>query len=413
MARTIGKLTALAVNQAKRRGYYGDGGGLFLQVSASGAKSWVFRFKDGGRLREMGLGPTHTVSLAEARQKALECRKARLDGRDPIEARRAERMRLKFDAAKAMTFAACAERYIALHKAGWRNPKHAAQWPATLSTYVYPFFGLLPVQAIDVGLVMKAIEPIWVQKPETAGRVRGRIESVLDWATARGYRQGENPARWRGHLENLLPKKSKVRRIEHHAALPYAEIAVFMAELRKQEGVAARALEFAILTAARTGEVIGATWGEIDLDERLWTVPGERMKAGKEHRVPLSGAALAIVEEMRKIRRGDHIFPGPKEGRPISNMAMLMLLRRMDRGDLTAHGFRSSFRDWAAERTTFPAEVAEMALAHTVSDKVEAAYRRGDLFLKRRQLSEAWAKFCKAAPAAGQLVPIRTRAVAQ
>ena len=236
MARTIGKLTALAMTQAKRRGYYGDGGGLFLQGSASGAKSWVCRIKEGGRLREMGLGPTHTVSLAEARQKALECRKARLDGLDPIEARRGKRIQAKLDAAKAMTFAACAERYIASHKAGWRNPKHAAQWPATLGTYVYPVFGSLPVQAVDVGLVMKAIEPIWVQKPETAGRVRGRIERVLDWATARGYRQGENPARWRGHLENLLPKKSKVRRVEHHAALPYVEIGAFMAELRQQEG---------------------------------------------------------------------------------------------------------------------------------------------------------------------------------
>jgi len=413
MARTIGKLTALAITQAKRRGYYGDGGGLFLQVSATAAKSWVFRFKEDRRLREMGLGPTHTVSLAEARQKALDCRKARLDGRDPIEARRAERMHAKLDAAKAMTFVACAERYIASHKAGWRNPKHAAQWPATLGTYVYPVFGSLPVQAVNVGLVMKAIEPIWVQKPETAGRVRGRIESVLDWATARGYREGENPARWRGHLENRLPKKSKVRRVEHHAALPYADIAAFIAELRQQEGVAARALEFAILTAARTGEVIGAKWDEIDLSERLWVVPAERMKAGKEHRVPLSDATLAILEGIQKSRQGDHIFPGGKAGRPISNMAMLMLLRRMGRGDLTAHGFRSSFRDWAAERTTFPAEVAEMALAHTVGDKVEAAYRRGDLFEKRRQLSDAWARFCTAVQAAGQVMPIRKSAAAK
>jgi integrase len=394
MARTIGKLTALAITQAKRRGYYGDGGGLFLQVSASGAKSWVFRFKESGKLREMGLGPTHTVSLAEARQKALECRKVRLDGRDPIEARKAMRTQVRLDAAKAMTFAACAERYIASHKAGWRNPKHAAQWPATLGTYVYPVFGSLPVQAVDVGLVMKAIEPIWVQKPETAGRVRGRIESVLDWATARGYRRGENPARWRGHLENLLPKKSKVRRVEHHAALPYPEIGGFMGELRQQEGTAARALEFAILTAARTGEVIGATWNEIDFAEQLWTVPAERMKAGKEHRVPLSDAALAILEDLRKVQQDNFVFPGGKAGRPISNMAMLMLLRRMGRGDLTAHGFRSSFRDWAAERTGFPAEVPEMALAHTVSDKVEAAYRRGDLFQKRRQLMDAWARHC-------------------
>ena len=413
MARTIGKLTALAVERAKRRGYYGDGGGLFLQVSASGSKSWVFRFRDAGKLREMGLGPTHTITLAEARQKALECRKARLDGADPIEARKATRAAVKLDAAKAMTFKACAERYIAAHKAGWKNDKHAAQWPSTLGTYVYPIMGSLPVQAVDVGLVLKALEPIWTTKPETAGRVRGRIESVLDWATARGYRQGENPARWRGHLENLLPQKAKVRRVEHHAALPYVEIAGFMAALRQQAGIAARALEFAILTAARTGEVIGARWEEINLAERLWTIPAERMKAGKEHRVPLSAPALAILENLAKVREGEFVFPGGRHGRAISNMAMLMTLRRMKRDDLTAHGFRSSFRDWAAERTTFPAEVAEMALAHTVSDKVEAAYRRGDLFQKRRQLAEAWAKFCAAAPAAGQVVPIRSAAVSK
>lgn len=410
MARTIGKLTALAVSQAKRRGYYGDGGGLFLQVSASGAKSWVFRFKEAGRLREMGLGPTHTIGLAEARQKAQDCRRARLDGRDPIEARKAQRMQVKLEAAKAVTFAACAEQYIASHKAGWRNDKHAAQWPATLGTYAYPVFGGLPVQAVDVALVMKAIEPIWTVKPETAGRVRGRIESILDWATTRGYRTGENPARWRGHLENLLPARSKVRRVEHHAALPYPEIGGFMVELRQQEGVAARALEFAILTAARTGEVIGARWDEIDIAERQWTVPPERMKAGKEHRVPLSDAALTIVENLAAIRQGDHVFPGGKASRPISNMAMLMLLRRMGRGDLTAHGFRSSFRDWAAERTTFPGDVAEMALAHAVGDKVEAAYRRGDLFQKRRQLSDAWAKFCDSPTTTGEVVPIRATA---
>jgi integrase len=237
--------------------------------------------------------------------------------------------------------------------------------------------------------------------------VRGRVESVLDWATSRGYRQGENPARWRGHLENLLPKKSKVRRVEHHAALPYGEVIVFMAELRRQEGIAARALEFAILTAARTGEVIGAKWSEIGLEARLWAVPCERMKGGREHRVPLSEAATAILQAMETIRHGDFVFPGGRADRPLSNMAFLMLLRRMGRGDLTAHGFRSSFRDWAAERTGFPADVAEMALAHTVSDKVEAAYRRGDLFQKRRQLAEAWANFCSAAPAAGQILPIR------
>jgi integrase len=403
----IGKLTALAVTQAKRRGYYGDGGGLFLQVSPNGAKSWVFRFKEAGKLREMGLGPVHTIGLADAREKARECRRLRLDGLDPIEVRKATRTHLKLDAAKAMTFKACAERYIAAHKAGWRNPKHAAQWPSTLAAYAYPAFGTLPVQTIDVGLVMKAVEPIWTVKPETAGRVRGRIESVLDWATARGYRQGENPARWRGHLENLLPKKSKVRRVEHHAALPYGEIAPFITELRQQEGVAARALEFAILTAARTGEVIGAEWDEIDFAERLWTVPADRMKAGKEHRVPLSDAAFAILDEMQKVRQvGDFVFPGGKSRRPLSNMALAMTLRRMGRAELTVHGFRSSFRDWAAERTGFPSEVAEMALAHTVSDKVEAAYRRGDLFQKRRQLMDAWARHCSNVKAGATVVAL-------
>jgi integrase len=394
MARAIGKLTALGVYRAKRRGYHGDGGGLFLQVSNSGAKSWVFRFKEGGRLREMGLGAAHTVSLAEAREKARECRRMRLGGIDPIEARKAGRAQARFEVQNAMTFEACAERYIAAHKAGWRNPKHAAQWPSTLSTYVYPIFGSLPVQAVDIGLVMKAVEPIWTDKPETASRVRGRIESVLDWATARGYRQGENPARWRGHLENLLPKKSKIRRVQHHPALPYAEIGDFMAALKQQEGVPARALEFAILTVARTGEVISATWPEINFGERLWTVPAERMKAGKEHRVPLSAAVIAILEEMQKIRHGDFAFPGAKARRPLGNMALLIVLRRMGRGDLTTHGFRSSFRDWVAERTDFPSEVAEMALAHAVSDKVEAAYRRSDLFEKRRRLMDAWARFC-------------------
>lgn len=412
MARVIGKLTALAVSQTRRRGYYSDGGGLYLQVSATGAKSWVFRFKEAGKLREMGLGPLHTIGLAEARRRAHDCRVARIDGRDPIEARRAERAKAKLDAAKATTFRACAERYIAAHKAGWRSPKSLKAWEGTLAADVYPVFGELPVPSIDTALVMKAVEPIWTQKPETASRVRGRIEAILDWATARGYRPGENPARWRGHLENLLPKKTKVRPVEHHAALPYAKIGAFVVQLRRQEGVAAHALEFAILTAARTGEVIGARWDEISVAERLWTIPAGRMKGAREHRVPLSETALTIIGNMSAIRSGAFVFPGGKEGRPLSNMAFLMLLRRMGRDDLTAHGFRSSFRDWAAERTGFPAEVAEMALAHAVGDKVEAAYRRGDLFQKRRQLAEAWAKFCAAPVSAGKVVPMRLTASA-
>lgn len=409
MGRVIDKLSAVEL-KGKKRGYHGDGGGLYLQVSASGAKSWVFRFKDGSRLREMGLGPLHTIGLAEARLRAQECRRARLDGRDPIAARHLERIVAKLDAAKSVTFKTCAESYIAAHQVGWRNPKHRDQWRNTLATYVHPVIGELPVAAIDTALVMKIIQPLWSEKPETANRVRGRIEAILDWAKVQTYRTGDNPARWRGHLENLLAKRSKVRRVKHHAALPYAEIAEFVAELRQQDGIAARALEFAILTAARTSEVIGAKWGEINRAERLWIIPAERMKSGREHRVPLSDAVLAIVDAMAAIRSGDFVFPGGKAARPLSNMSMLMTLRRMGRADLTAHGFRSTFRDWAAERTSFPAEVAEMALAHVVSDKVEAAYRRGDLFEKRRQLADAWGKFCAMPPITGRILSLRASA---
>ncbi|HWB47530.1 MAG TPA: integrase arm-type DNA-binding domain-containing protein [Stellaceae bacterium] len=366
-----------------------DGGGLYFRVTPTGGRSWVFRYAIGDKRRDMGLGPYPDVGLSEARDKAAELRRQKRDGIDPLAAKAGRRAA----AAKAMTFKQCAEAYIEAHKAGWRNAKHGAQWTATLETYAYPTFGKLPVADIDTALVMTVLRPIWTAKPETASRVRGRIESIIGWATVSGYRQGDNPARWRGHLDALLPQKTKVRAVEHHAALPYAEIGKFMAGLRAQEGAAAKALEFAILTAARTGEVIGATWQEIDWEGRTWTIPPERMKAHREHRVPLSTAALAILKALPKGGPGDRVFP-------LSNMALLMTLRRMERGDLTAHGFRSTFRDWAAERTAFPSEVAEMALAHVVGDKVEAAYRRGDLFEKRRQLAEAWSRFC-AQPAAG------------
>ena len=394
MARASNRLSAVEVKNATERGMYHDWGGLYLQVSAGGAKSWIFRFMLNGRAREMGLGPVHAIPLAEARKRAAECRRLRLDGIDPIDVRGAERDQRKLEAAKAMTFDACAAAYIDVHKAGWRNAKHREQWPNTLNTYANPVFGSLPVQAVDVGLVMKALEPIWQTKPETASRLRGRIEAVLDWATVREYRKGENPARWRGHLDKLLPARSKVRKVEHHPALPYDELADFVTALRSQEGVASRALEFLILTAARTGEVIGARWDEVDPVEKMWVVPAARMKARREHRVPLSAGAVAVLKEMKEIRESDFVFPGGKKGKPLSNMAMLAVLKRMDRGELTAHGFRSSFRDWAAERTNFAREVAEMALAHMVGDKVEAAYRRGDLFQKRRQIMEAWARFC-------------------
>ena len=399
MARTTGRLTALKVDKAKVSGMYCDGGGLYLRVTEEGTKNWVLRYMLDGKPRWMGLGPVSLFGLLEARAKALDARRLRHEGVDPIEARRAARQQTRLDAAKAITFRECAASYIAAHKAGWHNPKHAKQWTATLATYADPIIGALPVQAVDTALVTKVVEPIWSIKPETAGRLRGRIESILDWAKARGFRQGENPARWRGHLDNLLPARSKVRRVEHHAALPYIEIGGFITALRLQEGTAARALEFAILTAARTGEVIGATWGEIDLNGKAWTIPASRMKAGREHRVPLSARAVEIIASMRKLV-GDEVLPeapvfwGANPGKPLSNMAFLMLLRRMERGDVTTHGFRSSFRDWCAERTSFPNEVAEMALAHTVSDKVEAAYRRSDLFDKRRRLMDTWATFC-------------------
>jgi integrase len=376
---------------------YADGGGLYLQVSGKGAKSWIYRYAslDGRRRdREMGLGPAHTISLSDARGLAADARKQRLAGIDPIDARRTERAERRLESAKGMTFKQAAEAFIAANKSGWSNKKHAAQWQATLSTYVEPVFGELAVGAIDTTLVLKAIEPVWTTKPETASRLRGRIEAVLDWASARGYRKGENPARWRGHLEKILPAKSRVRKPEHHAALPYEEINAFLKALHQQKGVAALALEFAILTAGRTGEVLGARWGEIDLAAKLWTVPAVRMKAKREHRVPLSDRALFVLDRVKIFGGKDFVFVGARPGKPLSNMALLMTLRRMGREDLTAHGFRSTFRDWAAEKTAFQNEVVEMALAHTVADKVEAAYRRGDLFEKRKGLMADWAIFC-------------------
>jgi len=342
----------------------------------------------------MGLGPYPIVTLERAREKALDAQRLKVDGRDPIAARDAIRAAEQLESAKAITFKDAAERYIEVHKAGWKNEKHGAQWLATLSTYAYPIFGSLSVGAVDTALVTKVLEPIWSTKAETAGRLRGRIESILDWATARGLRQGENPARWRGHLENLLPQLSRVKKVEHHAALPYQDMPAFMGKLREQNGTAARALEFTVLTAARTGEVIYANWSEFDLQEATWTIPAERMKNGRAHRVPLTPQAMAILNAEHEPGREGFVFPGLKSGKPLSNMSMLKTLERMGRHDLTVHGFRSSFRDWAAEATGYPREVAEAALAHSIADKVEAAYRRTDLFDKRRKLMSAWAQFC-------------------
>ncbi|TXN72725.1 integrase arm-type DNA-binding domain-containing protein [Methylobacterium sp. WL6] len=390
-----GKLTALGVTRLKTPGMYGDGGGLWLQVTGKGGKSWIFRYTLQGKAREMGLGPVSTFSLAEARDKALACRKLTYEGVDPIEVRRERLQKEALEAARTVTFRTCAEAYIEAHKAGWRNGRHVGQWSATLESYAYPIIGDHPVQAIDTALVMRVLDPIWTTRSETAARVRGRIESILDWAKTRSYRDGENPARWKGHLANLLPKRSKVSKVKHHPALPFNEVPSFLKTLDERGGTAARLLAFTILTAARSGEARDALWSEIDMNAGVWTVPGERMKGGREHRVPLSRPTLAILEEMQNLD-DTVVFPGSRSGKPLSHMAMLMLLRRLGRGDITTHGFRSSFRDWAAETTAFPSDVVEMALAHVIDNKVEAAYRRGDLFEKRRELMSAWATYTAA-----------------
>ncbi len=402
-------LSAAAVARTSKPGRYAVGDGLYLQVTTTGTKSWIVRYQRDGRARHMGIGPLGLVSLADAREQAREARRLLLQGIDPIEARHAQRLDARLQAATGITFRECAERMIAAHAAGWRNAKHRAQWRSTLATYCYPVFGELPAAGVDTGLVMQALEPIWTSKPETASRVRGRIEAVLDWAAARGHRTGENPARWRGHLDKLLPGRRKVRRVKHHAALPFAELPGFLAELRQREGIGARALEFAVLTGARTGEIVGAKWSEVDLATRVWTVPAERMKAVREHRVPLSDRAAELLEALPREKSNEHVFVGARLGQPLSNMALLETLRRMDRSDLTVHGFRSTFRDWAAERTSYPNHVVEMALAHAVPSAVEAAYRRGDLFDKRRRLMSAWADYCAQVPSIGAVVPMRAR----
>lgn len=394
VARISNRLTAMTVQRQKEPGRYADGGGLYLQVGPTGSKSWLFRYTRRGKAHEMGLGAANVLSLAEAREAAASVRQILAAGIDPLEEREAERKRQKAEASSGITFTECASAFIKAHKSGWRNEKHATQWDSTIKTYAEPVLGALPVQAVDLETVLKVLEPIWKTKPETAARLRGRIEAVLDWAAVRGYRSADNPARWKGYLDKLLPPRSKVQRVRHHPALPYEEIGAFMAKLRQREEGTARALEFTILTASRTSEALNARWDEFDLDAKVWSIPGERMKAGKDHRVPLSEAAMVILARMTEVRQGAFVFPGQRKERPLSNMVFLQLLKRMGRPELTAHGFRSTFRDWAAERTAFSREVAEMALAHTIGDKVEAAYRRGDLFDKRQELMESWAGFC-------------------
>ena len=395
MARTLNRLTKTAIDSIKKKGvpgYHHDGGGLYLQVGRSGAMSWVFRYERHGRRRELGLGSFLLTPLAAAREKAIKIRMTLGEGREPVAARTAARAA----AANRMTFSQCAEAYINAKRHEWANPKHADQWQNTLDTYAKPIIGNLDVAEIDTHHVVRVLEPIWTSKTETASRLRGRIEQILAWATIRKYRTGDNPARWRGHLQHNLARPSRVKTVTHHSALPYAEVGAFMKLLALQEGIAARALEFAILTTTRTSEVICATWEEVDMKAKIWTIPAERMKAGKEHRVPLSDAAMKILTGMIAFQAGVFVFPGGRAKKPLSNMAMLSVLKRMERSDLTVHGFRSTFRDWVAETTTFPRELAEKALAHTLRSEVEAAYQRGDMLAKRARMMQTWASYCGA-----------------
>ena len=389
MARQINKLTARQAETLSRPGRHSDGGGLYLFISPDGRRRWTFLYVRKGKQREAGLGSAAKggVTLRQARDKAAEARAMLKDGHDPLDEWR------KPDAEAVPTFGAMADEFLASHASSFRNAKHRAQWTMTLTTYCAPVRDTT-VDAIDTEAVLSVLKPLWTRAPETASRLRGRIEAVMDAAKARGFidRNAANPARWKGHLDKLLPKRGKLTR-GHHAAMPYADVPAFLAELRQRPATAARALEFCILTATRSGETLAAYWDEMDPDAKVWTVPAERTKAAREHRVPLSDRALAILEEMKGARTGDYVFPGLKPKRPLSNMAFEMLLRRA-KSAYTAHGFRSSFRDWAGNETHFPREIAEHALAHVIGDKAEQAYRRSDALARRRELMDAWARHC-------------------
>lgn len=397
---SVHRLTALQVSKTRAPGLLADGGGLFLQIqhgrSGDFKRSWIVRFSaPSGRRREMGLGSAELVSLSDAREHAREARKLAKNGIDPIDARNQAQRKARFAAINVLTFKEAAEAYVAGHGAAWSNDKHRKQWFRSLELHAFPVLGKLPVAEIDVSLVLQAIEPIWATTNETASRVRGRIEVILDWCAVRGYRSAENPARWRGHLQRALPSRSKTAPVRHHPAMSIDELPAFMVQLGKRQGLAPRALTFCILTATRTSETLNARWEEFDFKAGAWTLPAERMKARRPHRVPLTDAMVAILDYVDPLRTDTGwVFPSPmNDTMPLSNMCLLTTLRRMERNDTTVHGFRSVFRDWVAERTDFPGEVAEAALAHIVGDRVEAAYRRGDLFDKRRSLMSDWAEF--------------------
>ncbi|MGE8127727.1 tyrosine-type recombinase/integrase [Methylobacterium sp. NPDC080182] len=406
MGRKAKKLSALEVGRLKTPGMWAVGGvdGLYLNVKPTGARAWILRAMMAGKRRDHGLGGFPDVTLAMARQKARERRADIEQGQDPIAVRRQALSSARAQQASQKTFQDAAEAYIKAHGESWKNAKHRDQWASTLETYAYPSMSRLLVRDIGQEHVLQALEPIWKTKTETATRLRGRIEAVLDWARVRGYRDGENPARWRGHLDKLLPAPTKIQKVKHHRAIPADGIAAFMAELRQREGVAARALEFVTLTAARSGEVRGATWAEIDRKAKVWTVPADRMKAGREHCVPLTDAALAVLDGLPSVPGSDLVFAAPRGG-PLSDMSLTAVMRRME-VDVVPHGMRSTFRDWCSERTNFPRDLAEAALAHTLESKVEAAYRRGDALEKRRPMMEAWAAFCAHPAKGGAVVPL-------
>ena len=411
MAREADRLTAAGVKTEKKAGYHPDGGGLYLQVSKSGSKSWIFRYTLAGKPCEMGLGSYNAFTLAETRARAKVQRKLLTDGINPLETKRSDLLARRMAEANIITFDKAATAYIDSNSPAWRNAKHGDQWRNTIATYASPVIGKLPVSKIDTAHVLRILKPIWLEKTETAVRLRGRIEKILDWAKAQGYRSGDNPAAWRGHLDaGLLPAPSKVAAAGHHAALPWPEIGAFMAALRAVQGAGARAMEIIIMTATRTSEVLNAKWIEFDLDAKLWTIPKERMKSFKAHRVPLSDAVMAVLMAVKADSGGgEYVFSGRKAGTPLTNMACLQTLRRMGRGDLTVHGFRSTFRDWVSETTSYPRDVAEMALADTIEDKSEAAYRRGDLIEKRRALMADWAAHCAVVHVSGDVVAIRAK----
>ena len=405
MPKIAAVLSAAQVAKLSEAGLYAVGGvaGLQLRIDPAGSRHWILRVKVGKKRRDIGLGGFPTVSVAQARERAREARELIWRGIDPVEQRKATRAAL-LAAQDVPTFAECARRFLANKRAEFRNAKHAAQWAATLETYARPIIGNMPVDQVELRHIESILSPIWTTKTETAKRLRGRIEATLDWATVTGHRSGDNPARWKGNLDAVLASPNKVARKQHFTAMPYTEVPAFLVELRQREGIAARALEFTVLTAARSGEARGATWKEIDMEAGTWTIPGDRMKAGREHRVPLTEAALAILRALPRLDDSPDspVFFAPRGG-SLSDMTLTAVLRRM-KIDVTVHGFRSSFRDWAADQTSFPREVAEQALAHTLQG-VEAAYRRSDLFQKRRRLMDAWANYC--APGSATVTPIR------